>query len=161
MTLSNHARGWSLREEAAVPITMSCNLTADGTTTPVVSTEIVIHLPEEIVAAVRQADRDGRAVVICCRGAEQAAQLAERLLAAGLGSGVLTGQARGEQVRATVEAFGYGDFTALLCTDDLYYPWKVSDAILLHADLPVPHGSLQLMTAINARRSRVSTAVAA
>lgn len=139
-----------------MPITVASNLTASGTTTPVVSTDLVIHLPEEILALANAADRDGTQIVVCCRSAEQAATLAEKLLAAAVGSAILSGGASPSQVRYTVEAFGYGDFTVLLTTDDLYHPWQVGDDVaLLHADLPAPHGALQLMTAISARLAHI------
>lgn len=141
---------------------MTSDLTVVGTTSPTVSTELIIHLPEEIVDAARHAERDGGRIVVCCRTAEQAGMLAEKLLIAELGSAVLTGQASRSDVNDTVDAFNLGDFTVLLVTDDLYNPWQVdSDVRLIHADLPAPYGAVQLMTAINTRRARIRATVAA
>lgn len=145
-----------------MPITLTSDLTAVGTTSPTVSTELVIHLPEEIVEAAREAEREGGRIVVCCRSGEQAGVLAEKLLIAELGSAVLTGQANRTDVSATIDAFNLGDFTVLLVADDLYNPWQVdSDVRLMHADLPAPYGAVQLLSAINTRLARIRATVAA
>lgn len=143
-----------------MPLTVASNLTAAGTTSPTVSTDLVVHLPEEIVTEARAAEREQRGVVVCCRGLDQATMLADKILLADVGSAVLAPGTDREAVNAIVEAFGYGDFTVLLVVDDLGSAWQVSDdKVLLHADLPALHGSVQFMNALNVRRSRLRSGI--
>ncbi|MFV0461379.1 MAG: hypothetical protein ACK5MT_21705 [Actinomycetales bacterium] len=143
-----------------MPITVSSTFTAAGTSSPVVSTDLVIHLPEEIVEVASQAEREDTRLIVCCRTAEQAKALSDRLLGAAIGSALLSRMSTRQEVTSTVEAFELGDFTVLLVTDDLHNPWQVDGEVaLLHADLPALHGPVQVMTTLNARRQHVQACV--
>ena len=135
---------------------MPIQITAAGpASTP--ADDLVVHFPEEIVAAAVEAERRGELLVVACREAAQARALSEMLLAAQVGSAVITGATRGLDLRQTLEAFGYADFTVLLATDDAMVGWQAPPACrrLLHADLPAVPGTRQFFSALYNRRQRV------
>lgn len=141
-----------------MPLRISSDLTAAGTTSPVVSTDLVVHLPDEIMAIAAQIEREGGRLLVCCRSADQAMSLADQLLEASVGSAVVTSALGADNLAATLEAFRFGDFTVLLVSDEVRHPFRVDAGVhLLHADLPTPHGGIQLMGALNNRRARLSS----
>lgn len=140
-----------------MPLRVSSDLTAAGTRSPVVSTDLVILLPDEIVAVSADAERTADQVLVCCRTVEQASTLSDRLLEASVGSAVLGDHVGLDELAATLDAFRLGDFTVLLVSDGHPHLFQVGPHVhLLHADLPAPHGGIQLMSTLNRRRERVA-----
>jgi superfamily II DNA/RNA helicase len=135
-----------------VPITVSTEVSTSRADTPVVSVDLVVHLPEEIVAAAVAAERAERRVVVCCRESSQAEALGAQLLLAGVGSAVVTAATPVTELADTLQAFGFNDFTVLLVTDDLNYPWAAPEGTaLMHADLPALYSGPLLLVAWRAR----------
>lgn len=145
-------------EGVPVPITVSTQVSSAGGDSPTVCLDLVIHLPEEIVAAAVAAERVETPLIVCCREADQARALSQQLLIAGVGSAVITGRTPIAELGRTLEAFALADFTVLLATDDLTTPWAAPTACtLLHADLPSLFSGPLLNVALRVRLSHVET----
>lgn len=140
-----------------MPIQIAVSIMTSEPSSPDVVNDFVVHFPEEIVAAAAQAERAGELVVVACRDAAQAEALSGMLLAGGVGSAILSARTNGFDLRETLEAFGYADFTVLLVTDDMMIGWQAPPACrrLLHADLPAAPGTRQFVSAVRNRHERV------
>ena len=140
-----------------MPIHIAASVTTSAPSSPTVTDDFVVHFPEEIVAEAVDAERLGELVVVACREPGQAQALSAMLLSASVGSAVITTATTGFDLRQTLEAFGYGDFTVLLATDDVMVGWQAPAECrrLLHADLPATPGTRQFFAAVRSRRERV------
>ncbi len=141
-----------------MPINVSTQVSTARADTPVVTVDLVVHLPEEIVAAAVAAERAEHRLLVCCRERTQAEALGGQLLIAGVGSAVVTAATPRTELAGTLEAFGFNDFTVLLVTDDVNYPWSAPEGTaLMHADLPALYSGPLLLVAWRARLRRVTS----